>query len=180
MSDKCGICHEKLGIFSRNHTCSKCGVKLCHSCSKKIDVEDVNPITEAVMQHFGIYNFRVPSFWGQFRGYEYFCPKCMRIFNNAQSTIDSLLNRADSVIGYSSNYKGRKPACSDRVLYKTEFYKNRDDAMREIKTAALYRGFKFVMDYSFVKETSEEETDSGGTYYYATWRVVGFLARLSN
>lgn len=181
MSDKCVICHQKLGLFSRSHTCSKCGVKLCHSCSQKIDVKDVNPITKAIMQHFGIYDFSISSFWGQFRGNEYFCPECMRVFYNAHATIDFLLNRADSVVvGYSSNYKGRKPACSERVWYETEFYKNRNDAMLEIKTAALYRGFKFVMDYSFVKETSEKETDSGGVYYFAIWRVAGFLARPSH
>lgn len=105
------------------------------------------------------------------------CPQCSVGFNQEVRKMSDALNNCGDVELVSINYKGRKRYWGNPISIKTQFYKERAEAEKELQTLARYYGCDMVINVERHREEEDEETDSGGTYTYSVWSYSGKAVR---
>ena len=111
-----------------------------------------------------------------------FCPDCYKKYNEARYKIlrsKNLYKQApESVRYYTIYYQGRKPKHTDKYEISSDWFRNKYDAIEQLKIMAIFLECKNVIDVRFNKETEDEPSESGkGTHYYTVWSANGYAVK---
>jgi uncharacterized protein YbjQ (UPF0145 family) len=89
-----------------------------------------------------------------------YCPTCMQ---NAENTVET----------YSVTYKGNKyKPCTDIGEIETNWFRRRDNALKELKMRAARLGCDVVYNVNY-----DEDTENEGNYFYSVWQATGIAAK---
>ena len=98
------------------------------------------------------------------------------------------LERVERMRVYSINYEGKIPVDSSKPYQKIDledygrndydadgipldngWFMSKENALEALKYIVSDEGFDLIYKLQYFRDTCEEETDSGGTYYYTVW-----------
>lgn len=77
----------------------------------------------------------------------------------------------------SINYLGRNKHSTVIKSLSTEAYRDKRDALDELKEMAREVGAKYLINVQCTKHTDYELTERGGRYYYSVWSYSGDAAK---
>lgn len=90
--------------------------------------------------------------------------KRMRVYSiNYEGKIPVDLNQPDQEIDLEDDYYDNNGYRLDK------WFTSKEDALETLKYIASDKGFDLIYKLHYSPDTCEEETDSGGTYYYKVW-----------
>jgi len=166
MSDRCYICGHKDTSFLWMGTmvwkCQICEKNYCSKCGKRNF--DYNPIEPYLDDNSIIFASAI-------------CPNCIPKYEQEYDLYLKKIKEAkkeyDAIKIYSKNYQGKVDIIGSTKELTSEFYEDRDEAIKELKKRAAYLKYNTIKDVSFIKEKDSEETDNGETYYFTTWACKG-------
>ncbi len=114
------------------------------------------------------------------------CPSCEYL--RRQKEEKERLERVERMRVYSINYEGKIPVDSSKPYQKIDledygrndydadgipldngWFMSKENALEALKYIASNKGFDLIYKLQYFRDTCEEETDSGGTYYYTVW-----------
>ena len=169
-SVSCFKCGRQLKILSFKYKCTRCGHIFCSNCIQKLEVSE-----ETMKKLRRTNGFVEPggSFW---TGY-HLCPQCATGFKQEVRRMEASASSCEGVELVSSNYRGRKKYTGTPRYIETEYHRDREDSINELKTIARYYGCDMVIDVKCQRDVDDEETDSGGTYTYSVWSYSGKAVR---
>lgn len=144
----CSSCSKSLIIFRRKHLCSICNVILCSKCS---------------------HSFESPEFLVWRESFKYLCPKCFEEKNNQYANYPNALKLSNDVETISSNYKGTPKIIqgSEKERLVTIFWKEKDDAIRSLKTSAAFINCNLIYEVKFEKKQASEGNYTFNKYQYS-------------
>lgn len=133
--------------------------KLCNSCLKYIDQEGKGlDLIRSIDDKYNVKRL---------------CLSCFGDFEKNLFKMVTAINENDSVELVSINYRGDKRTKGDTMKLESDYYEDRDAAIKEIRALAKYHKYDIILDFEIIKGTDEEETESGGTYNYSVWKCKG-------
>lgn len=166
----CTKCKKSLGWLTKEYQCARCRQIFCSTCIIKTPIEgyarDINDLV-------------YPSYKTKNRIlYHYICacPSCENVIKAHVNQIDKSINTNQHVEIVSENYKGRKHYDYNGFLkdIETNFHKDMNDALEELKILARYYNCDMVIDVHKERKIEETESDNGkGTYKYSVWSYSG-------
>ncbi len=172
VSANCSSCRKPFKWYRKAYRCH-CGEFFCANCLKSlpsIPWYDDNPFASLSINP-------AKGFWIS----DSLCSSCWE--QHAKSIAQDIENRKASASSNSSfvevfpsTYKGKIPKASESEerLIKTRYFRNRDDAEKQLCYIAAYFGYNLIYDRKWHKQTSSETSEGGkGTYYYSTWAATG-------
>lgn len=160
----CKSCREELGFFSKKRRCCKCHNTICNKCAEAIEYDQFG-VEILLLDKVGALDQSLRSKWS---GDVFFCKTCWSIINPKFRQL--VYSRGEHVKTYSINYQGKIPSYTRHLNYESEYYKDRDEAFREIKRIAEFLGSSCVIDINLKKGTGQD-----GNYIYSTWAVEGSI-----
>lgn len=114
------------------------------------------------------------------------CPSCEYL--RRQKEEKERLERVERMRVYSINYEGKIPVDSSKPYQKIDledygrndydadgipldngWFMSKENALEALKYIVSDEGFDLIYKLQYFRDTCEEETDSGGTYYYTVW-----------
>ena len=160
-SDKnCPDCERSFGFFRWRWKCDICSIVRCNNCMEKIP--DFKWYLEA------------PFPKGKM------CKKCRQEkVKPALASYSKILEKAENLPTWPVTYKGKISYDRNLELQNIEsnWHKNRDHALQQLKVTAALNGFDLVIEVQFIKDTDSTSSNNGkGTYYYSVWKAIGKAA----
>ena len=157
----CTKCAKKFGLFRWRRECTVCEQSLCSDCMNKIPDFDKLPTQPFEARRFC-------------KGcYESHGAPALKAYNHACVV-------AGEVRTWPATYRGRvpyDPSCGTETV-GSQWFRNRDHALYQIKLASAFRGHDLVMQVSYEKRTRSQPSHNGkGTYHYSEWRARGVAAK---
>ena len=180
--------------------------KVCVECAKKI-IEDLTKRAEKLIENSKICCPRcngrflpnelerpgtsgLPWYWitEQYDDTE-ICYNCRsEIFTHEHERFYFAKEKSVDVITYPATYKGNIgiDRSSVKTNVKSGTYRNKDDALNELRLRAFIEGFNVVFDYKWNRNTETEPSNSNhiesqnyvpGTHKYSAWSVTGNFAK---
>jgi len=101
------------------------------------------------------------------------CKACQTKFSSDKRKMQDAINNNESVEIVSKNYRGYKRTSTKDIRLSSDYYKDRDDAVEELRILASFYDCNLIDNFEFIKDSDEESTESGGTYIYTVWKAVG-------
>ena len=168
-------------------TCWKCGKKDGDSESSFLSFEWGDIIRLRKCNRCGKTNCQICSKGG--------CPSCEALLSCvslfSQKKEEERLEKVKRMRVYSINYEGKIPVNSNQPYqeirledyrgdinnycyyfnsdHEDGWFRSKEDALEALKYIASNKGFDLIYKLQYLCDTYEEETDSGGTYYYKVW-----------
>lgn len=79
---------------------------------------------------------------------------------------------------YTSNYQGRVPKGDFRLKIESGWFRDRNEAVNQLKAMATFFDCKNIVKVCFLKDTEDEPSDNGrGTHYYTIWSATGYAIK---
>lgn len=175
-SDPCCDCGEK-SVFLHTETCDKCGRDVCSDCYTTYKINNL-PRT-FFDADLGICNKKtLVAFEGGHPisgGRYHFCRGCNEIFKRDIELLRNCEAKADEYVEVVSiNYRGRVKPYKSFEIISTGYDRDRNYVIHLAKVQAMFKGYKRIIDFEIIRETEEEESESGhGIHYYSVWKVEG-------
>jgi hypothetical protein len=108
------------------------------------------------------------------------CPTCSDLFDKMASKMASACNDYYDVEFVSTRYQGVKHHTGTPIPISTNFYRNRDEAAKELKILVKYYSCDMAIDVLYVRETAEEKSNKGkGVHKYSMYRYRGWAVHKS-
>lgn len=165
-------------------TCWKCGKKDGDSESSFLSFEWGDIIRLRKCNRCGKTNCQICSKGG--------CPSCEALLSCvslfSQKKEEERLEKVKRMRVYSINYEGKIPVDSSKPYQKIDledygrndydadgipldngWFMSKENALEALKYIVSDEGFDLIYKLQYFRDTCEEETDSGGTYYYTVW-----------
>lgn len=161
----CYKCDSKFGLFKWRNHCEECGRTYCSDCIVKF-------------KKYTWYAFSAPS--NRYKN-DYLCKNCWnkRIKTFDKKYIDAC-RKYETVESFPKTYKGKIPINKNipPVTIKSDYFRNRDDSLSQLKITALMHGYNVIYKVEWIKETESESGSGNGTYYYSVWKAVCTVGKL--
>lgn len=144
--------------------------KKCPCCKKKLLTKNCIVGNEPICTNCA--TFAQPVLYKGFSVFPegYYCKNHAETYHSSISEQKSMLDKTDSVITYSNNFKGNVPKGIYDMHLKTPFQTDKHKAEIKLKLIALSHNRYTIINYRFEKGKS-----CTGNYIYTTWRAHGSI-----
>lgn len=166
MGKHCYICdkeEEKFLFISLNmNTCDWCHKNCCSNCTRKSKVSEARDLLRLLDD-----KYRAKKF----------CLNCYECYMQDWNKMNSAINDNSDVRYYSNNYQGKVETIGERIIIGTRYYRDREDAMEELRTFARFYGCNTIIEgeFDWEEREDEEENERGRVYKYRykVWAYSG-------
>ncbi len=145
----CEYCESSI-YESERRKCGICGASRCHKC---IVYEPFSKIPK--------YDFS-----------ENYCDVCCQNDKNYKNYQRALHGDQNKIEVFSARYKGAIPVTEKILNAKSGKYRDKLEALNELKFLALFLEGTILYDLNY-----HQDTDSEGNYIYSIWSATGIIAR---
>jgi hypothetical protein len=157
---RCPACGRRFWLFRRKYLCKVCHVESCYDCLRRGSLfQWLWPKPEEA--------------WGGD------CSKCHQSrLAPIEERYGEACERCHEVELFPSTFRGRVPFDYSREKrdLETDWFRDRSDAERQLRTTARFMGFDLVYNVSQDRETGSEPGSGKGTHYYSMFSLRGVAA----
>ena len=173
---KCAACGRGFWLFRREYQCIHCHSAICYMCLYRFHLRCECVVCHAVSYqasccYEGHFEWLSPE---PAEAGKWYCKECHQSHvAPLRPRYEEACKRCQEVELFPSTFHGRVPFDYSREKrdLETDWFRDRSDAERQLRTTARFTGFDLVYGVS-----QDRKTDSEGTYCYSVFSLRGVAA----